>query len=182
MPTSPPTPPSEKPNYISPKSPGATDTEKTEKKEQIEDKDIQTEDEDTKTNEPNNEKSEKEEKTPAKCPSAVLGVYRWLHKYFKSRLYFGLGIFLTILCLILSAVAKMLNERKINAGTNTLLIIFTIVIIYEVIEAILRVLIVRSAGSFFNALILLIDFGVNLYVLISYIQSNFVSLSKVCSC
>jgi hypothetical protein len=102
-----------------------------------------------------------------------------LRKYFKSRLYFGLGITLTLLALIFSAVAKMCNERKLNTAANVMVLLFSVIIVYEDLEATTRIIVMRSYGAVFDGLILYIDLAVNLYVLITYINSGFSLLSKV---
>jgi hypothetical protein len=83
-------------------------------------------------------------------------LYKTLHKYFKSNLYFGLGITLTLLQLIMSALAKILNERRVDAGANTLIIIFMIVDIYQFLESTMRMIIMRSSGAMLDGLILYI--------------------------
>jgi hypothetical protein len=105
-------------------------------------------------------------------------ITRGLRQYFKSRLYFGLGIFLTILALICSVIGKILNENQYYSGSNVLVVLFSIIVIYEVTEATIRIILVRSYGAIFDGILLYIDLGVNLYVLVVYIESDFTMLSK----
>jgi hypothetical protein len=80
--------------------------------------------------------------------------HKFLRRYFRSNLYFAMGITLTLCQLIMSALAKILNERQVNAGANTLVIMFMIVDIYQVLECTTRIIVIHSYGSVFDGLIL----------------------------
>ncbi|KAL0482471.1 voltage-dependent T-type calcium channel subunit alpha [Acrasis kona] len=105
-------------------------------------------------------------------------MYKALRKYYRSSFYFTLGIFSTIVALVLSATSKMSNEKQDTKACNALLILFWMVVVCQYVEATIRIIVTRSYGAIFDGLILYVDLGCNIYVLVTYIMSGGVSLSK----